>query len=213
MDGATLCSSLIAAARHHDEALTAYHQASRALFNDFDKLLKGFTVGGGLSRRSVLNTRIESDNNTLGYVVRSGLTSSSHYIGINVLTFMTLGLGYHPASGALIGSIGVILSDGDFWQLYRSSKSSVGGLLVAGMISREYQASIVADKQRKLQSMENISREQIDTLWAPAEQPGAWHDSFEAAAKPVQPEVYLFRVLDQIFNPECKPWVYSEPAE
>lgn len=213
MDAATLSSSLVAAAKRHDDALAAYWQATRALFNEFERSLRGFTVGGGLSRRAVLATRIETDNNALGFVIKSGLTNSAHYIGTNVLTFMTAGLGYHPQGGSLIGSVSVILSDGDFWQLYRSSKSSVGGLLVAGMISREYQANVIASKQRKMQSIENVTRRLVDTLWAAADQPTAWRNSFETNAKPVQAEAYLFGVVDQFFNPECKPWAYAEQEE
>jgi hypothetical protein len=143
-------------------------------------------------------------------VIQSGLTDKNHMVGTAVLTFQTGFLGYHPSNGQLYGPIEVILSDGDFWKLLKGAKISLLKAMAASMVSREMLSGMEASSRRKLESVEHISREVVETLWTMADSPGVWfYRKSDGEPQQLVVKDYIYFLLEAIYNPEYKEWIYK----
>jgi hypothetical protein len=204
-----LIKSLEAAAKRHDDALAAYNQASQSLFAEMRQAVDVLRMPGFMGK-NLFFTRTELEGNLRALVIQSGLTDKNHTIGTSVLNFQTSGLHYHHSNGQLCGWIEIILSNGDYWKLFKSAKISPLTAMAVSMVSREIFSGMETRSERKLQSIENVSREIVDLLWATAEKPGEWlYRSAEGEPRQLVVKDYIYNLLEAIYNPEYKEWVYK----
>lgn len=205
LQASELRDALVAAAKRHDDMLIAYSKAVDRLFQEIVKASQ--TLKG---TKTLFQGRTESEGGMKAFVIKSALTNKDHRIGRSVLNFQTSGLGYHSSHGALCGFIEVILSDGDYWSLFKSSKVPFLKAMAAGMVSQDLVSNMYTGASRRLQSIEDISRDLIDLLWTSADNPGVWcRRDAEGEEQQIVMTEYLLRVLDAVYNPEYKEWIYK----
>lgn len=215
MDATTLVQTLADAARRHDFFYDEYSKAVNLLFQYLFAAIQALrTTGGTWGSKNVFKVKRYDEGATQALVVKSNLVARSHHIAQTVLTFESTGLGYYPTNGVLGGYVAVVLSDGDYWELYKQSRVPRGSLLMTSMISSDIAHSLVTRSNRKYDAYQNVTRETMAFLWTFADKAGAWSwaDSDEPPLAIGDVRSEALRLLEVIFNPEGKEWVYKQTA-
>ncbi len=195
-----LRNALIQAAKRHDDFFAVYQRVVNDLFQEIAQAIRELQ-----GKTRIFEGRTESSQGVRAFVLKNRLTNKGHLVGKSVLTFQTLGLDYHPTDGRLCGAVDVIWSDEDYWAILRRAKVPIVQSIAASVISRELASALHKQKRHQLESIENITRESIATLWTSADEPGRWFlVDPEGMEESLVVRDYLYRILDLVYNPEYK---------
>ena len=188
-DENALITTLVAAAKRHDNMLNSYSQAFRSLTSEIRRTLDPLRIRSGAGSVIMFSTRVDTGSGTQALIIKINITSGNHAIGTSVLNFQTAGLDYSPIDGSLCGFVQVILSKGDYWEKLKPFKISTLVRLAVGQI----------------ESIEDISLEVLDIWWITADNPNQWlRFNANKQEEPVVIKDYIYFLLDQVYNPEYK---------
>lgn len=200
----------VESAKKHDEMVVTFNQATNTWFGEIKQFLDTtFKIPGRLGSKTIFNTRLANESGTNALIIKSQLTDKPHLIGNAHLNLQTSGLVYHPKDGHLCGSIDIIISDGDYWHKIKTSKINPLFGIAVGLANQQALADLQQRRDQKIASIEDISRQNTGTiLFDPLYQP-YWFVLHDSEASPIYTQEFISQIIDRIFNPEGKDWVYK----
>jgi hypothetical protein len=213
LDEIKLAENLISAAERHDTMhLQVYPQEYSKLFDEIIRSIK--LIVHPKNKKMIFKTTLTIWDYIRVLVIDNNLSKCFHQIGQSIITFIPVGVFYHPTTGQLSGFIEIIHSNGDFIQEWKRSKVNPFAFFALNMFDHRFASSYSSKKRYQMESVHNIERTSVGFLWTTMDRPGKWlRFGPDNNIQDVVVKDFIFNLLDHAYNPEGKDWVKSTNEE